>query len=141
VDTNALSQLRHRRRSSKYFRANATIPSEVLHEAFGFPDIEALKQIEYSTTPSVLRWLMTVMASVPPDDTDLINLYLNQVGADPLVVACALDARDRETQHLDPHEWVIVTNDNAVTALADEFEVPVLTCAQFADLVDRSEST
>lgn len=141
VDTNALSQLRHPRRTSKFFRVNAMIPSEVLHEADGFPDVEALKQIEYSTTPSVLRWLMTVMATVPPDDSDLINLYLNQGSADPLMVACALDARDRETQHLDPHEWVIVTNDKAVRAKADEFKVPVLTYAQFADLIDRSEST
>ncbi len=117
------------------------IPSEVLHEANGFPDVEALRQIEYSTTPSVLRWLMTVMATVPPDDTDLINLYLNQGGADPLMVACALDARDRETQHLDPLEWAIVTGDKAVRAKADQFKVRVLTYAQFADLIDRSEST
>lgn len=43
---------------------------------------------------SVLRWLITVMATVPPDDTGLINLYLNQGSADPLMVACALDARN-----------------------------------------------
>jgi hypothetical protein len=141
VDTNALSQLRRQRRASKFFRANARIPSEVLHEADGFPDVEALAQIEYTTTPSVLRWLMTVMATVPPDDTDLINLYLNQGSADPLMVACALDARDRETQHLDPLEWAVVTDDKAVRAKADEFKVRVLTHAQFADLIDRSEST
>lgn len=141
VDTNALSQLRRQRRASKFFRANAMIPSEVVHEADGFPDVEALKQIEYSTTPSVLRWLVTVMATVPPDNTDLINLYLNQGGADPLMVACALDARDRETQHLDPLEWAIVTGDKSVRAKADEFDVRVLTYGQFADLIDGSEST
>lgn len=140
VDTNALSQLRFQRRTSKFFRFNARIPSEVLREAEGFPDIDALQQIEYATTPSVLRWLVTVMASVPPDDTGLINLYLNQGSADPLIVACALDARDRETQHLDPREWIIVTNDKAVRAKADEFKVSVLTCSQFADVIDRSES-
>ncbi|MDO3397285.1 hypothetical protein QWJ41_16290 [Nocardioides sp. SOB44] len=141
VDTNALSQLRRQRRASKFFRANAMIPSEVLHEADGFPDVEELAQIEYSTTPSVLRWLMTVMATVPPDDTDLINLYLNQGSADPLMVACALDARDRERQHLDPLEWAVVTDDKAVRAKAEEFKVRVLTYAQFADLIDRSEPT
>lgn len=141
VDTNALSQLRRQRRASKFFRANAMIPSEVLHEADGFPDVEELTQIEYSTTPSVLRWLMTVMATVPPDDTDLINLYLNQGSADPLMVACALDARDRERQHLDPLEWAVVTDDKAVRAKAEEFKVRVLTYAQFADLIDRSEPT
>lgn len=141
VDTNALSQLGRQRRASNFFRANAMIPSEVLHEADGFPDVEALKQIEYSTTPSVLRWLVTVMATVPPDDTDLINLYLNHGSADPLMVACALDARDRETQHLDPLEWVIVTDDKAVKAKAGEFKVRGLTYAQLADLIDRIEST
>lgn len=140
VDTNALSQLRRHRRASKFFRDNAMIPSEVLHEADGFPDVAALRQLEYSTTPSVLRWLMQVMSTVPSNDTDLINLYSNQGGADPLMVACALDARDRETQHLDPFEWAIVTGDKAVRAKADEFNVRVLTHAQFADLIDRSES-
>jgi flavin-binding protein dodecin len=141
VDTNALSQLRRQRRASKFFRAYAMIPSEVLHEAEGFPDVEALTQIEYYTTASVLRWLMTVMATVPPDDTDLINLYLNQGSADPLMVACALDALDRERQHLDPLEWAVVTDDKAVMAKANEFKVRVLTYAQFADLIDGSEPT
>lgn len=139
IDTNALSQLRQHRRASKFFQANAMIPTEVLHEADGFPDIEALTQFEYTTTPSVLRWLMTVMATVPSDDTGLINLYLNQGSADPLMVACALDAREREEQHLDAMEWVVVTDDKAVRAKAYEFQVPVLTHAQFADLIDGSE--
>ncbi|WP_370186955.1 hypothetical protein [Aeromicrobium sp.] len=140
VDTNALSRLRLQRRASNFFLTNAMIPSEVLHEASGFPDLQPLSQIEYVTTPSVLRWLVTVMASVPADDTDLVNLYLNQGGADPLMVACALDALDRETQHLDPLDWVIVTGDKAVRAKADEFGIRVLTHTQFADLIDRSES-
>jgi hypothetical protein len=139
IDTNALSQLRQHRRASRFFRANAMIPTEVLHEAEGFPDLKALAQIEYTTTPSVLRWLMTVMATVPSDDTGLINLYLNQGSADPLMVASALDAREREEQHLDALEWVVVTDDKAVRAKAHEFEVPVLAHAQFADLIDRSE--
>lgn len=140
VDTNVLSQLGRQRRSSKFFRLNAMIPSEVLYEAEGFPDVEALKGLEYRTTASVLRSLKTVMATVPADDTALINLYLNQGGADPLLVACALDAQEREAAHLDPLEWVTVTGDRAVRALADELGVPVLTCAQFASLVDGADS-
>lgn len=141
VDTNALSQLGRRRRASRFFLANAMIPSEVLREAEGFPDVQVLARNEYPTTPSVLRWLKTVMASVPPGDFDLIDLYSNGGSADPLMIACALDARDREAQYLNPLEWLIVTDDKAVKAKANEFRLHVLAHAQFADLIDRSTST
>lgn len=136
VDTNALSQLGRRRRASEFFRGNAMSPSEVLYEADGFPDVEELGQFEYHTTASVLQWLTTVMATVSPTDVNLINLYLNRGGADPLMIACALDARDRESSYLDPMEWVVVSNDKAVTKLASQFEVRSLSYSQFAGLID-----
>ena len=75
VDTNALSQLRGHRRASAFFRENALIPGEVLHEAAGFPDINMLRKNIYPTTQRVLMWLMRVMATVPSSDTRLVDLY------------------------------------------------------------------
>jgi len=140
VDTNSLSQLGRSRRASLYFRQNARIPSEVLHEAEGFPDVATLRANEYATTPGVLRWLIKVMATVPAEDTTLVDLYANRGNADPLVVACALDGRDEDSQYLDPPKWVIVTADNAVRAKAAEFGVDVLSNADFAALIDASDN-
>lgn len=139
VDTNALSQLRLQRRSSAFFQASVKIPSEVLHEAEGFPDIEALRQLEYPVTASVLRWLQKVMATVPDDDTALVDLYANHGSADPLMVACALDARDKEADFLDSNEWVIVTDDRAVRSTAARLGLSTLSNAEFADLIDRED--
>lgn len=140
VDTNSLSQLGLHRRSRSFFRENARIPSEVLDEAQGFPDIARLQENAYPTTAAVLRWLVKVMATVAADDTALVDLYANHGNADPLVVACALHGQDEDSQCLDALEWVVVTADNAVRAKAVEFGLGVLTSAEFAALIDAAES-
>lgn len=139
VDTNTLSQIGQRRRSSAFFLARARVPSEVLHEAAGFPDIQALRCLGITTTPSVLRWVKRVMATVPADDTALVDLYAGRGGADPLVIACALDGQEQEDQTLDPQEWAIVTGDNAVTAKATALGLRVLSNIDLAVLIDDSE--
>lgn len=138
VDTNTLTQLGRRRRSSSFFLERARVPSEVLHEAAQFPDLRALQDLEIETTPSVLRWLTQVMTAVPTDDTALVDLYANRGGADPLVIACALDGRDQESQYLDPQEWVVVTADNAVRASARAFGLQVLSNDRFAEIIDKA---
>lgn len=140
VDTNALTHLRRHRRSSSFFRENAVIPSEVLHEADGFPDIGMLHENLYPTTAQVLDWLIKVMATIPPDDRTLVDLYANRGGADPLVVACALDGQARDSVYLDSPEWVVVTGDDAVRDKAEEFELTVLSNAEFAAIIDAAES-
>lgn len=136
VDTNTLTQLRRHRRASKFFQENVKIPGDVLREADQFPDIDEFVQLEYPVTPSVLRRVAQVMASVDTNDTKLVDLYANQGGADPLVIACALDALDQESHCLDPQEWVIVTGDHAVRRTAEAFGLQVLGNAEFASLID-----
>lgn len=139
VDTNSLTQLGIRRRASRFFIGNARIPSEVLNEAKGFPDIAALRRNEYPTTATVLEQVRKVMATVAVNDTTLVNLYANHGNADPFVVACALDGRDRDAQSLFATEWVVVTEDKAVRAKADEFGLRALPSTEFAALIDADE--
>ncbi|MBW9121910.1 hypothetical protein JNB63_17570 [Microbacterium trichothecenolyticum] len=114
-------------------------PSEVLREAARLPDIRALRANVYQTTPSVLNWLVRVMATVPPSDRTLVDLYANKGGADPFVIACALDGRDRDSVYLDAPEWIVVTNDDAVRDKAREFTLSVLSIAELADILDAAE--
>lgn len=65
IDNNALSVVKREHRASDFFKQHCRIPSEVLHEAEGFPDIEELKHLEYPITRSVLAVLTEVLASVP----------------------------------------------------------------------------
>lgn len=50
--------------------------------------------------------------------------------ADPLLVACAVDAQRENEQYLFAPVWVIVSNDNAVRAKAVEFGIRVLTSSE-----------
>ena len=139
VDNNTLNQLTRSQRASRFFRENARIPSEVLHEARGFHDIKDLRRSEYPTTPSVLSYLIRVMAKVPADDTKLVDLYANRGNADPLVVACALEGRHIDSQYLDAPDWVVVSGDKALRAMAQEFGLQVFANAEFAALIDAAE--
>lgn len=139
LDTNALIRLKRHRRASAFFQENVVIPDEVLHEAAGFPDIAALRKNLYPTTSRVLEWMIRVMATVPTDDRALVDLYANLGGADPLVVACALDGQAEDRQYLTAPEWVVVTGDDAVRQKAEEFDLKVITSAEFASIIDAAE--
>lgn len=64
-----------------------------------------------------------VMATVPEDDTALVNLYANKGAPDPMLVACALDAMQESENRLFDPTWIIASNDKAVRAKAAEFEI------------------
>jgi len=138
VDTNTLIQIGQRRRTSEYFRENAVLPEEVLREAKHFPDIDMLRKNLHPTTPHVLECLIKVMSNVPATDTSLVNLYQNAGGADPLIIACALDGRSKDSVYLVAPEWVVVTADDAVSRKAQEFGLTVMSNAQLAEVIDAS---
>jgi hypothetical protein len=132
LDNNVLSHLSPTQRTSEFFREQCRIPSEVLHEADGYAD-DALKAVEYPTTMSVLKFLQKVMATVPEDDTTLVNLYANKGAADPLLVACALDGKQESESLLFGPRWIVVSNDKAVRAKASESGVDSCTREEFAN--------
>lgn len=139
VDNNALVALTQRQRSSEFFRSHCYLPDEVLREARGFPDSDALEDRRYETTVSVLRHLVSVMETVSATDTKLVDLYANRGNADPLIIACALDGKAQNEDKLFGPHWVVVSDDKAVRAKATEFEIDVLTAAEFAAVIERTE--
>ena len=139
LDTNALIRVNRHRRASAFFQENVVIPDEVLHEAAGFPDIATLRKHLYPTTSRVLEWMIRVMATVPTDDKTLVDLYANLGGADPLVVACALDGQAEDSQYLAAPEWIVVTGDDAVRQEAEEFDLKVIPSAEFSSIIDATE--
>lgn len=130
IDNNVLSHLSPAQRTSEFFHTCCRIPSEVLHEADGYAD-DALKAVEYPTTASVLSFLKTVMATVPEDDTALVNLYANKGAADPLLVACALAGIQETADWLFGPAWIIVSNDKAVRTKATAFNIKSCTREEF----------
>ena len=135
VDTNTLTQLSRPQRATDLFHQSVRIPRAVLAEASGLPDIDELTALEYRTTPSVLRCLIAILETVPPTDTDLLDLYKNLGNADPFLVACALDGREKEQGSLFPRAWIVVTDDGAARKKAEEFELVTLSNQEFAERI------
>lgn len=77
------------------------------------------------------------METVPIDNTRLVDLYANEGNANPLLVACALDAHDSNEGLLFWPTWVVVSDDGAVQAKASKFEVPVRTSAEFKSIISE----
>jgi hypothetical protein len=73
------------------------------------------------------------MATVPVGNTELVDLYANKGSADPLLIACALDAIRQDADLLVAPIWVVVSNDKAVRATAEQLGVDTRTRAQFFD--------
>lgn len=124
VDTNAVFRLSDKQRTSTEFRELAKLPSEVVHEAGEYAETQHLRDLDFGVTPSLLRHLQEVMKSLPVDDFAFVDLYKNEGAADPLLVACALEGRDRREQALVGEIYTVVTADEAVQRKCDEFAVP-----------------
>lgn len=126
VDNNCLTRLDEGVRGRAEFRSRCRIPSEVLHEASGYPDIEMLKSLEIPMDIHVLRALDDVMAEIAPGQVDVVDLYRNQGNADPLLVATALVLQERWQGGLWETTVHVATEDKAVRGLAERFGVSVV---------------
>jgi hypothetical protein len=135
LDNSALIKLSAAQRCAPLVRTYCRIPSEVLWEARGLPDHDDLEALDYPMTPTVAGWLKTVMAAIPIDSNNVIDLYQNKGNGDPILVAVALDAHDASEQTLLPETWHIVTDDHGLANLAEGFEIPTLHLAEFATLL------
>ena len=140
IDTNALSRIGRTNRGSTFVRDNCKIPSEVLHEAASFPDIATLRTLEYAVSADVLNLVRKVMATVPPDDKSLVDLYHVQGNADPILVATALDAMAKSEETLLVEDWQIVTDDEAVRKKAAEFDVTTVSSEDFKKMIGPATS-
>lgn len=139
LDNNALLTLTRAERSGRFVRERCRALTEVLYEAQGYPDIEALRRLEFEPNADILERIRRVMASVSPGDTDLlVDLYANKGNADPILIATAMYARELSETTLLPEEWVVVTDDRAVRRTAAQFGVPTLRSTEFRDLVRAS---
>lgn len=131
LDNNALSHLTLSQRASQFFRERCFLPTEIIHEAGGFPDAAAFKDIEYPTTANVLKHLSTVMAAIPSSDTKFVNLYANKGAGDPMLIACALDGMEKAAPLLWGPTWVVISNDNAVRTVSIELGIEARTRDEF----------
>ncbi|WP_285362921.1 hypothetical protein [Microbacterium sp. LMC-P-041] len=131
LDNNALSHLTRVQRASAFFHDRCSLPSEIIHEADGYPDAASFPDVEYPTTASVLKHLGAVMATVPCDDSTLVNLYANKGAADPMLIACALDGMEEASTLLWGPTWVVVSNDKEVRAKAADVGVASCTREEF----------
>lgn len=139
LDNNVLGKISRRDRNGEFVRTLCRIPSEVLYEASGYPDIATLAELEYPTTIKVLGILAEVMATVDVGDTSLVDLYHNRGNADPLLIACALDAQRASSKFLIGDDWVIVSDDHAVQTRATAFGVEFLTSASFLEVLRTAQ--
>ncbi|GAA2003208.1 hypothetical protein [Nocardioides kribbensis] len=140
VDNNALFRFPPAMRTSNEFRRVVRLPSEVIHEAGQYATRYDLSPLEYRPTPTVLRHLKVVMNQVPTDGFELIDLYAGEGAADPLLVACALDAAKQRSQLLVGEVYTVVSDDIAVREACERHQVRWMSAADFAEELSQKHS-
>ncbi|TFD60920.1 hypothetical protein E3T39_07355 [Cryobacterium suzukii] len=140
VDNNALVALKGDRIRTDFFHAFCRVTADVLFEADLNPEQAAIAQIAHEPTPEVLEQIRAVMGTVLPGDTRLIDLYKNKGAADPGLIALILATIAAGDGMFFSDTWVLVTNDNAVTAKATEFGVASIKPGDLAALIDGSRT-
>lgn len=138
LDNNVVGKLTRSQRRSEFLLERCRVPDDVIHEAG--PDRRAeLEELRYPTTAAVLQALKAVLATEPPGNTALVDLYHNKGNADPFLVACALVEQVMGADMLVAPEWVVVTDDKAVRSKAAECGVPWISHLDFVLLIpDRA---
>lgn len=137
LDNNVLSHLSPAQRTSRFLSERCRVPSDVIHEAGGPSEAALPKEVEYPITVRLIGVLREIMATVIPGDMSLVDLYANKGTADPLLIACAVDAIRNDEQFLVRPTWVIVSDDKAVRAKASDFTIETRTREQFMDEARR----
>lgn len=130
VDSNVLSRLSSEQRTSTTFGQKCVLIEDVWFESRGFAE-DSLGRLVRLPTRRTLARLGEIMASIPPGDYGLVDLYDNKGMADPALVAYAVALTDEERDALLPVEWVLVTEDKALTDKATEFNIAVITREAF----------
>ena len=134
VDTVTLSRMTLEQRATEFMLRFCRIPEEILFEAQGLPDIEALKQLVYPTTVAVLGNVRHVMSTMRPDDK-VVDLYTNKGNGDVLLLATALTEKAVGEMQLIADRWVIDTSDAGLTNKALDLGVPTCSSEHFIGLV------
>jgi len=134
IDNNALGPLGERKKST-FFAEHCRVPAEVAHESRRAKHAKLLAPLTIDMTPAILAQLTGVMKTVPMGQTGLVDLYAFKGTADPILVAMAVVLG---TEDLFADTWVIVTEDKAVTAKAEEFSIGTLTPKKLAEIIDAA---
>lgn len=140
VDTVTLSKMTVTQRSSTFMRSHCRIPEEILFEARGLPDIDALMLLTYPITTVVLENVTVVMATISPGDK-VVDLYSNKGNGDVMLLATALTEMAISSGQLLGDHWMIATDDDGLTRKAHELSVSTCTADKLISYLDRQATS
>lgn len=72
-----------------------------------------------------------------PQANKIVDLYKNKGNGDALLIATALEMRQGEDEKLIKSEWVVVTSDKGVMALAKKFDLRCMNKKEFYELIEE----
>ena len=115
IDETPAASLKNEWMKTNFFKNNCFIPEEIMYELrdnYEF-DLNELKKNQIQVSYDILNALQIVMAQAK-----VVKLYHNEGNGDALIVATAMAMKNLENSKLIKNEWVIVTSDKGVVALA-----------------------
>ena len=119
---------------SEFFQNYCYIPEEILFELRDNVRLD-FSLLADSSIPVTYEILNKLQQYVMPQIGKIVDLYKNEGNGDALLVATALDMREKEDEKLVKSEWVIVTSDKGVVTLAKKFDLRTISMQDFFQIL------
>lgn len=136
IDETPCASLQNDWIKSEFFQNYCYVPEEILFELRDniFLDMSLLIKRNIPVTYEILNKLQYF---VMPQIGKIVDLYKNEGNGDTLLIATALDMREKEDKKLVKSEWIIVTSDKGVANLAKKFNIRTISKSDFFEIITQ----
>lgn len=134
IDETPAASLQNEWIKTDFFQKKCFIPDEIMYELKDNYelDINELRKCQIPVSYDILNKLQMVMAQAK-----IVKLYQNEGNGDVLMIATALVMKGAEDSKLLKDEWIIVTCDKGLVALANNLAIKCIGKDEFYDILER----
>ena len=125
---------------SEFFQNYCYISEEILFELRDNNRLDFSLLVKNSI-PVTYEILNKLQQFVMPQIGPIVDLYKNEGNGDALLIATALNMREKEDEKLVKCEWAIVTSDKGVATLAKKFDLRAISKKDFFQILKRECKT
>lgn len=136
IDETPCASLKNDWLKSEFFQSYCYVPEEILFELRDNNRLDSSLLIK-NKIPVTYEILNRLQQFVMPQVGNIVDLYKNEGNGDALLIATALNMREKEDAKLVKSEWVVVTSDKGVVALAKKFDLKTISMKEFFQILKR----
>ena len=138
IDSDAASKLHRGLLETPFFQNQCRLTEENIYELRENNNIDCFSKHEIKINSEILLALPDVWDKVDYGDK-IFDLYQNEGNADLIIIATLLFELKRNKSRLFSDDWVIVSDDKGLTAVAEKFSFSTMTSDDFMKFTEDNK--